>query len=236
MSGETGKPNEKRKVNAENWRGHEDRINQIFSLYESKVNGLVSVYNSVTGEFPAGVLNELRDIFAHMTQSLMTDDPEKVEHQLERAQAHCKRAAVDGFKYAVTAYSEIYEDFEEKYKDVDLSYVDGGRLLPRLIKQSTAAGQAMTEARLVESGVHTDDQMYKAYEEAYNRFTELYVSVMDALDVAEPLKLKAEKERAVREKEKRTDRMIGIIGIVFGIVGSITGLVGILLTLLTLLT
>lgn len=36
-----------RTVNAENWKGHENQINRIFSLYRDKVNPLISVYNSL---------------------------------------------------------------------------------------------------------------------------------------------------------------------------------------------
>lgn len=208
---------EERSLNPENWKGHEDQINQVFSLYRNKVNPLVAVYNSVTGEFPIGVMNELRDIFSHLVQSL--EDPAKTGIQLDRAQSHCKRAAIDGFKYAAMAYSQVYEDFKAAYQHVDLSYVNDGRLLPELTKLSAEAGQLMTDARLIEARVHDEDEMYEAYEAAFNRYFDLYECIMDAMDAVETLSMRAEEDEKVRKKERRTDRIIGIVGVIFGIIG-----------------
>ena len=121
------------------------------------------------------------------------------------------------------AYSKIYDDFRETYRHVDLSYVDNGQLLPKLTRLYAQAGELMTEARLVEAGVHTDDQMYDAYEKAFNCYAELYQCVMGAMDAAETVRLRAEEDKEAREKEHRTDRNIGIAGIIVGIAGIVIG-------------
>lgn len=227
MSAETAKSHEEQKVNAENWRGHEEQLNQIFSLYTDKINAMVAVYNSVTGEFPIGVLNELRDIFSHMAQSLLADDPETISRQLGRAQSHCKRAAVDSFKYAATAYSRIYDDFKKTYQHVDLSYIDNGQFLPKLTKLHAEAGQLMTKARLIEADVHTDDQMYEAYEDAFNCYLALYECIMDAIAPAETFRLKAEEDQKDREEKERKATAINKASLAFGVIGVIVGIIGI---------
>lgn len=209
MSVATEKEHEERTLNAENWKGHEEQIEQMFSLYRDKINPMVAVYNSATNQFPAGVLNELRDAFSHLTQSL--EDPEKTGHQLERAQSHCKRAAVDGFKYAAMAYDKVYEDFQEAYRRVDLSYVDNGQFLPRVARLRATAWKRLTEAREVEASVHTEEEMYEAYEDAFNCYAELYDCVMDAIEPAETVRLRAEEEQESQKKERSKDRTIAIV-------------------------
>ena len=123
MSTATESSNQTAAVNAENWRGHEEQLNQMFSLYHETVNPLISVYNALEGKFPVGVMNELRAAFSHMTQSLLEEDSGEVGRHLDRARRHVKRSAVDAYKYAAQAYSRVYGDFRESYRNVDLSSV-----------------------------------------------------------------------------------------------------------------
>lgn len=221
MSATTEERRDGRSLDVKNWVGYEDQINQIFALYRDKVNPLVAVYNSVTDKFPIGVLNELRDIFSHLVQSL--EDPEAVERHLKRAQSHCKRAAIDGFKYAAFAYSKVYDDFKETYKHVDLSYVDNGQLLPELTRLYAEAGDLMTKARLIEASPHTEEELYEAYEDAFNCYANLYKCIRGAMDAAETIRMRAEEDIKTRKREHRTDRIIGICGVIIGIVGVVIG-------------
>ena len=107
---------DKRSINAKNWNGHEEQINRIFSLYRDKVNPLISVYNSLEDRFPIGVMNELRDVFSHLTQSLLADKEEIINRHFDKAERHLKRAVVDAFKYASMAYSKVYDEFKETYR------------------------------------------------------------------------------------------------------------------------
>lgn len=140
---------------------------------------------------------------------------------MDKAQKHLKRAVVDAFKYASMAYSKVYDDFKESYKDVDLSYVDNGQLLPKLTKLNAEAENLMHKAKMIESDIHDDEEMYAAYESAFNRYAELYECIMNALDATETIKLKTIENKEAQKKERRIDRMIGIIGVIVGIAGII---------------
>ena len=212
-----------RTVNAENWKGHEIQINRIFSLYRDKVNPLISVYNSLEDSFPIGVTNELRDIFSHLTQSLLADDETTIDRHLDKAERHLKRAVVDAFKYASMAYSKVYDEFKETYKNVDLSYVNNGELLPKLTKLNAEAEQLMHAAKMIESDIHNDEDMYAAYEAAFNRYAELYKCIIGALSATETIRMRAEDDQVTRKKEHRTDRLIGVLGVIVGIAGIIIG-------------
>lgn len=223
MNNVTKSPNNIGVINASNWRGHEEQINQLFSLYKEKVNPLISVYNSLENSFPVGVMNELRDVFSHLTQSLLTNDSAEIDRHLDKANRHLKRAVVDSFKYASMAYSKVYDDFKESYKYVDLGYVDNGQLLPKLTKLNAEAGLLMHSAKMVESNIHDDEEMYAAYESAFNCYAELYKCIMNALESAEAIKLKVNEDEVSRKKEHRTDRIIGIAGVIIGVVGIVIG-------------
>ena len=223
MSTATESPKSTDVVNANNWKGREEQITQLFSLYREKVNPLISVYNSLENSFPIGVMNELRDVFSHLTQSLMAKDCAEIDRHLDKALRHLKRAVVDSFKYASMAYSKVYDDFKESYKYVDLGYVDNGQLLPKLTKLNAEAERCMHEAKMIESDIHNDEEMYAAYESSFNYYAELYECIMNALDSAEAIKLKASVDEESRKKEHRTDRIIGIIGVIVGVVGIVVG-------------
>lgn len=211
-------------IDSNNWKGHEEQINQIFSLYREKVNPLISVYNALENSFPIGVINELRDVFSHMTQSLLTKESTEIDRHLDKAQRHLKRAVVDAFKYASMAYSKVYDDFKESYKYVDLSYVDNGELLPKLTKLNAKAENLMHKAKMIESDIHNVENMYAAYESAFDCYAELYYCIMDAMENAEKIKLKTIENEEAQKKERHIDRIIGIVGVAVGIAGIIIGL------------
>lgn len=214
---------DKRNIDANSWKGHEEQINQLFLLYKDKVNPLISVYNALENSFPIGVMNELRDVFSHLTQSLLETEDEEIHRHLDKAQRHLKRSVVDAFKYASMAFSNVYDEFKETYKYVDLSYVDNGQLLPQLTKLNSKAERLMHNAKMIESGIHDDETMYDAYEAAFNCYAELYNRITGALDATEAIKLKANEDEKMRKKEHRTDRIIGIIGVIVGIAGIVIG-------------
>lgn len=86
-----------------------------------------------------------------MTQSLLADNEETINQHLDKAERHLKRSSVDAFKYASMAYSRVYDEFRETYRNVDLSHVDNGEFLPRLTKLNASAEQLMHKAKMIES-------------------------------------------------------------------------------------
>lgn len=107
-----------------------------------------------------------------------------------------------------------------------MSYIDNGELLPKLTRLNSEAEQLMIEAKMIESDIHEDDQMYAAYERCFNRYSELYDCMINAIEDADRLKLRAAEEAKLKEKEHRTDRTIGIIGVAVGVIGVVIGIIG----------
>ena len=88
------------------------------------------------------------------------------------------------------------------------------------------AEKLMYSAKMIESDVHFDEQMYTAYEDCFNTYAELHERILGTIEDAERLKLRTIEEEKLKEKEHRTDRMIGIIGVIVGILGFIVGVLG----------
>lgn len=212
-----------REINVQCWKGHEDQIANIFSMYREQVNPLISVYNTITNEFPVGVMNELRDVFSHLTQSLLATDGVTVCQHLNDAKRHLKRAVVDGYKYASMAYLDFYLDFRAAYKNVDLSFVDNCKFLPRLARLTAEANEAMHQARMIESDIHDDEAMYAAYEKAFNCYASLYSCVLKGIDSAEPIRLKSNEDAKAKKREHHIDRILAVAGVLFGLVSLIVG-------------
>lgn len=213
------------------WAGHEAQINDLFNLYKNKVDRLIAVYSSLENSFPIGVINELRDIFSHLTQSLVTKTSEDVEHHIERAHRHMKRAVADAYKYASMAYSSAYDSFKKDYESVDLGEIDNGEFIVTVSNLNTSAEELMFSAKMLEvDTTHTEDDLYNAYEEAFKSYEELYRRITGAMKFADKLKLKAHKKEEEERRQRRIDRTIGIVGATVGVLVSIAGIViGILL-------
>lgn len=211
-------------VDVKRWAGYEDQVDRLFELYRKRINPLVSEYNALENSFPLGVMNELRDVFSHLTQSLQSNRGEDVTRHLDKAYRHMKRAAVDAFKYMAMAYSKVYDDFKDAYRRVDLSYIDNGRFLPEITRLNAVSERLVHEAKMIESdAAHDEDTMYAAYEKACESYQELYQRVMGAMDAAENLSLRAEQDEAARKKEHLIDRWIAIAGVLIGIAGVLFG-------------
>ena len=213
-------------ANMARWSGYEAQINELFNLYKDKVDRLIAVYSSLENSFPDGVINELRDIFSHLAQSLITTNTEDVGRHLDKAHRHMKRAIADAYKYGSMAYSIAYDSFKSDYANVDLGAIDNGEFIVRVTNLNAQAESLIYEAKMVEADAnHTTDDLYNAYEKAFKCYDDLYCNIDIAMKFAEALKLKAIAAQEEQQREKRIDRIIGIVGATVGVLVSIASIV-----------
>lgn len=81
----------------------------------------------------------------------------------------------------------------------------------------------MHQTKMLESGAHQDEELYKAYEDSFNRYNELYQGIINALDVAESLKLRTIELERKEQKRRNIDRAIALIGVLVGVAGIVIG-------------
>ena len=116
------------------------------------------------------------------------------------------------------AYEDEYIKFDKAYRDTDLSLVDNGEFLPKLLETRNNAIFLMREARKSDLGIDSDtniDRPYIKYEEAFVAYSSVYSLVTNSYKKLENLKRKA----VIKNRISKISLVIGIIGLIVGIIG-----------------
>ena len=185
-----------------------ERIVEIYDAYVNTISPFILQLETLDGEFPIEILNEIRAIFTHISRCSLTETLEVYEDNIVKAERHIKRAILDCHKYVCVAYDEHYKRFDRLYKSVDLSVVDNGDFLVDLCQKRKLAVQLLQSAKRLELNGEADDEIYRAYADAYNAYSDVYRLIEDSYG-----KLEKAKRRASRKD------IISVIGFIFGAVG-----------------
>jgi len=117
------------------------------------------------------------------------------------------------------AYDDKYAEFSRYYKNVDLSLVDNGEFLPKLLKSRKEAIALMLDARKSDLLITSDDETsvdeaYEKYEKAFSKYSSVYDLINSSYIKIETLKRKVVLKNII-------PLIIGIIGCIIGIIGII---------------
>lgn len=186
------------------------RIVDIYEAYVNTISPFILQLETLDGEFPVEILNEIRAIFTHISRSSLAENPEVYDDNIVKAERHVKRAILDCHKYVCVAYDEHYKRFDRLYKSVDLSVVDNGDFLVNLCQKRKLAVQLLQSAKRIELNGEDDSKIYAAYADAYNAYSDVYNLIESSYG-----KLERVKRRAIRRD------VISAISFIFGIVGVI---------------
>jgi hypothetical protein len=186
----------------------EKEIESLYKDYIHDICPLVIQYEVLSGDFPTEILNEVRAIFKHIGDCVLSDDEEVKKEHIQKAKGHIKRSMLDCYKYLCIAYEDYFRDFERLYRQVDLSLIDNGEFLPKLMKTRQAALTFSTDARKLELNHGSPNDVYSAFEIAFNTYVQLHDFVADAYTKVETLKKKA-----------ITKNALSWLGIALGIMG-----------------
>jgi len=184
------------------------KIVEIYDAYINTISPFILQLESLDGEFPVEILNEIRAIFTHISRCSLAKAPEIYEDNIVKAERHIKRAILDCHKYICIAYDEHYKRFDRLYKGVDLSVVDNGDFLTELCQKRKTAVQLLQNAKRLELKGENDNIVYGSYADAYNAYSDVYNLIENSYG-----KLEKAKRRASRKD------IIAIIGFVFGAIG-----------------
>ena len=199
-----------------------ERINSLFNTYIKIVSPLIIQLEVMDGEFPTEILNEIRATMTHFAKVNLSDNETVIYDNLTKAERHIKRAILDGFKYSCLSFDDEYKNFEEKYKNVDLSIVDNGTFIVELSKLRKKATASLINAKSYESETDADeDALYTKYENAYND----YFDLNDYID-------KSLKNLEIAKHKSTKDLLIGKIGLWVGIGGLAVGIIGVIINFL----
>ena len=199
------------------------RIRDICSNYILVISPLVLQYEVLVNTFPTEVLNEIRAVFTHFAKYTLSDDPTIKAKNLTKAEGHIKRSILDCYKYLCMTYEDVYTDFGKSYENIDLSFVDNGEFLPKLLEARKKAFALLIEARKSDLTIDSDnevktDEAYEKYGKAFDAYSEVYSLITNSYTKLENLK------RKVVTKINK-DKIFGIAGLVVGILGIIIGII-----------
>jgi hypothetical protein len=201
----------------------EVRIRDIYKTYIDIICPYIIQYETLSNRFPIEILNEIRAVLTHLSKYNLSDDASMKERNLSKAEGHIKRSILDCYKYMCSAYEDEYSKFDKRYKNTDLSLVDNGEFLSKLLEARNNGKQLLLDARKTDLSVNSDDEAntgeaYVKYEKAFVAYSSVYELINASYKKLENLKRKAAAKNLV-------PLVIGIIGLIIGILGLLKGIV-----------
>ncbi len=203
----------------------DERIDYIYNTYINVIAPFVIQLETLDGEFPVEILNEIRSIFTHFARCHTSSEEKEKEDNVTKAERHTKRAVLDCFKYLCVSYDEHYKAFLDMYKNVDLSDVNDGEFIIELSKKRTCAVNDIQQARKEELNGLDIEVLFPEFEKAYNSYAAVYNLIKENTEKIERIKLKS-------VKKERWRKVLDISGIA----GTLFGIIGVILTIMTITT
>ena len=201
---------------------YDQRIKEIHHQYKNVISPFIMQLEVLDGLYPIEILNEIRAVFGHLSKCYLSEGPDAIERNLDKADGHIKRAILDCYKYLCLAYNDKYKEFDNNYRNVDLSEIDNGEFLPVLCKKRIEAINKLTDAKKNELQTSDVEVLYNGFEEAYNAYADVYNLINNSMVKIEYLKRKAK----IRSIRPAISFWIGIFGFLVGLVGIILAVVG----------
>ena len=190
-------------------------LNTIFRMYIEDINPFIVRFEVSKGEFPIEVQNEIRAIYGHLVRATMATSSNQVLRNIEKMKSHSKRALLDCFKYTSIICSDNYDDFMNRYENIDLTYLKNGQFLTDIVKRCREARKALQDAKVAETSNISEDDLFALYQDAYRQFEKLNDELQQAEESAAFLQHKASKKDMI----SNISLWVGIGGFIVGIIG-----------------
>lgn len=197
-----------------------EELNETFSTYINVINPFIVQFEILKNEFPVELQNEIRAIYGHLSRAALAENEDDVKRNVQRIKSHTKRAVLDCYKYSCIIFTDHYTEFFERYKGVDLSYLNNGTFLNEIHKLHKVASDKLRTAKKAETSNISEQDLFELYDDAYNCFAGLDQKLQEAEESATFLKHRA----------TRKDRLT-VVSFIIGVVGAIAGIVGIAIAL-----
>lgn len=194
---------------------YKEDLDEVFRAYIEDINPFIVQFEVLKNEFPIELQNEIRAIYGHLARASIAETPEVAERNIQKIKSHTKRALLDCYKYSCIILTDNYVSFFDRYKGVDLSYLEKGTFLTSVQSLYNEAKDHYFKAKKAETSNISEEQQFELYQDAYNLFTDLQRKIETVEEDAAFLKHKATRKDYVA----RISLVVGILGAVVGIVG-----------------
>lgn len=208
-------------INSQNLTVYSEQLNDVFRMYIEDINPFIVRFEVSKGEFPVEVQNEIRAIYGHLVRATMSETAEQVQRNIDKMRSHSKRALLDCFKYTSILCADNYNDFMQRYKGVDLTYLEDGEFISDVVEQYEQACISLQYAKQMETTNTTEEELFTLYQEAYEQFENLNSRIQQAEKSAAYLQHKATK----RDFLSKVSLWVGIAGFAVGIIGIVINFV-----------
>lgn len=193
---------------------HWDELAECFRMYTEDINVFIAKFEIEKGEFPIELQNEIRSMYSHLCKAALADSHEAAAENIKKIKSHSKRALLDCFKYISVVYTDNYNAFMERYKGVDLTYIDNGKFLSNIDRLYAETKKKLQTAKEMELKKTTEEELFEAYQDAFRD------SFMMNSDL-----IKAEESAAFLKKKATRKEIAGNISLIVGIASFISGLI-----------
>ena len=196
---------------------------KLYEIYNNDLKPLISSIESITGQFPGMILNEIRAYNDHVARCFRQGISEQEAlSELKKCKSHLVRAILDCYKILLNHYYEDVRTFYEQYKDVNLVLVNDGKFLPKLIQLKNTAEEKSISARLEEANAFPEkEKSYSAYMDAVLAYKDVEKHI---LDHEHGLSLVTQFATDNSEKEDKRDWKFALISAGIGaVLGAILG-------------
>ena len=190
------------------------RLIGIYDAYLSVISPFIIQLETLDGEFPVEILNEIRSIFTHLARCSVTDKDIVYEENIAKAERHVKRAILDCFKYLCVAYDEYFRRFSKINRNVDLSFVDNGKFLHELNRLHIEAVNNKTFAQKKELTTENIEDVFDDYEKAYNSYASIYNLIQSSAKSIDFVKHKA----VIKDRLNITFDIVGVVSLILTII------------------
>ena len=185
----------------------ETKIKEIYADYQENVKPLIYYIERKFHRFPLSLLNEIRDVFDHISRCYEPYANQKyIDKNIEKAQNHFTRIKLDAYKYVNDVKRKDFVKWKKKYNKYDLQNINDGDFWKHILDLEDEAERLFAEAKKQET---------KDVNESYDLFylsADKYEQIDNLIDEKRQFIVKAKfKYRQMTFFNHLTGFIIGII-------------------------
>jgi len=191
-------------------QGQKSAIESIVLLFDKAENKVKEV-ELLSQELSIPSINELRYVGYHLARALCENDEQKLDFQIDKATAHCKRAIYDAHELGIIYMLEQVKSFKEKYTIHSSIVLE---VIPTYVEElSNTSKTSKFISEIKEKHRDSRDEYYEACEPHYSALR----NITDRLSEAEPLINTKISEKISCENKETRRYIIAILLTILGI-------------------
>lgn len=148
------------------------QIEDCYVAYCEVIKPLIAQIEASSEKLPLPLFNEIRAFNDHIARCYYNSpDEDYIAEQIDKAQRHITRIALDCFKCLNVILYQKIELFERQTRNVDLTVIDNGTFFPGYSRMKVEAASLVRQAKNLE--FQNIDLALGKYQDSFNLYSEL---------------------------------------------------------------